>query len=221
MRAKRKGALGRVSGRDAIQSDLWVGPSPDRIGTVGHRRLGPQSAAPEFGRFGTLHVRFGKAKRGQPPATQRRSMMDWAVDAVRLRGERPAAFGCRTIRAVGHRARRAVNLRRSMRFAVYRDALNFRKPCLPIFRHSYVSHLPRMDRPEIYPVQVGHECDSSTAIYTHVSDDFMNTMLRKALSPAFDLSPRRTRTVDGRQTGLPTGICARSWPTGACSRPPI
>ncbi len=33
---------------------------------------------------------------------------------------------------------------------------------------------------------VGHECDSSTAIYTHVSDDFMNTMLRKALSPALD-----------------------------------
>jgi integrase/recombinase XerC len=34
-------------------------------------------------------------------------------------------------------------------------------------------------------VQVGHECDSSTAIYTHVSSDFMNTMLRKALAPAF------------------------------------
>jgi integrase len=34
-------------------------------------------------------------------------------------------------------------------------------------------------------VQVGHECDSSTAIYTHVSDDFMNTALRKALAPPF------------------------------------
>jgi site-specific recombinase XerD len=33
-------------------------------------------------------------------------------------------------------------------------------------------------------VQVGHECDSSTAIYTHVSDDYMNTVLRKALGPA-------------------------------------
>lgn len=39
---------------------------------------------------------------------------------------------------------------------------------------------------KIIQVQVGHECDSSTAIYTHVSDDFMNTMLQKALSPAFD-----------------------------------
>ena len=34
--------------------------------------------------------------------------------------------------------------------------------------------------------QVGHRCDTSTAIYTHVSADFMNTALRKAISPAFD-----------------------------------
>jgi integrase/recombinase XerC len=32
---------------------------------------------------------------------------------------------------------------------------------------------------------VGHENDSSTAIYTHVSSDFMNTALRRALAPAF------------------------------------
>ena len=42
-----------------------------------------------------------------------------------------------------------------------------------------------MDR-RFIQVQVGHECDSSTAIYTHVSDDYMNTMLRKALAPALD-----------------------------------
>ena len=33
---------------------------------------------------------------------------------------------------------------------------------------------------------MGHECDTSTAIYTHVSDDFMNTALRKALARAMD-----------------------------------
>jgi integrase/recombinase XerC len=32
---------------------------------------------------------------------------------------------------------------------------------------------------------VGHETDSSTAVYTHVSSDFMNTALRRALAPAF------------------------------------
>ena len=37
--------------------------------------------------------------------------------------------------------------------------------------------------------QVGHECDSSTALYTHVSSDFMNTMLQKALAPALASTP--------------------------------
>ena len=46
-----------------------------------------------------------------------------------------------------------------------------------------------MDR-RFIQVQVGHECDSSTAIYTHVSDDFMNTMLRKALGSALDAAAR-------------------------------
>ena len=35
-------------------------------------------------------------------------------------------------------------------------------------------------------VNVGHEADSSTAVYTHVSSDFMNTVLRRALGPALD-----------------------------------
>jgi hypothetical protein len=45
--------------------------------------------------------------------------------------------------------------------------------------------------------QVGHEADSSTAIYTHVSDDFMNTALRKALAPALNPASHG-RTADGR-----------------------
>jgi site-specific recombinase XerD len=38
--------------------------------------------------------------------------------------------------------------------------------------------------------QVGHECDSSTAIYTHVSDDYMNTALQQALSPVLEHADR-------------------------------
>jgi hypothetical protein len=37
----------------------------------------------------------------------------------------------------------------------------------------------------LFQAQVGHSSDSSTAIYTHVSDDFMNTALRRVLAPAF------------------------------------
>ena len=32
---------------------------------------------------------------------------------------------------------------------------------------------------------VGHRCDTSTAIYMHVSRDFMDAAVRKALAPAF------------------------------------
>ena len=45
-----------------------------------------------------------------------------------------------------------------------------------------------MDR-RFIQCQVGHEVDSSTAVYTHVSSDFMNTALRKALAPALGSEP--------------------------------
>ncbi|MFE7477755.1 tyrosine-type recombinase/integrase [Streptomyces sp. NPDC057575] len=53
-------------------------------------------------------------------------------------------------------------------------------------RHTYVTHLTEdgLDRRFIQQ-QVGHECDSSLAIYTHVSDDCTKTSLHKALAPAF------------------------------------
>ena len=52
-------------------------------------------------------------------------------------------------------------------------------------RHSYVTHLTEdgADR-RFLQEQVGHRCDTSTAIYTHVSGDFMNTALRRAIGPA-------------------------------------
>jgi integrase/recombinase XerC len=84
------------------------------------------------------------------------------------------------------------------RFESYRDALGLPKTLTPhSLRHSYVSHLTEdgVDRRFIQQ-QVGHRCDSSTAIYTHVSGDFMNTALRKALSPALDAAPD---TAAGRQ----------------------
>ncbi|MGH3237206.1 MAG: hypothetical protein ACRDOH_28890, partial [Streptosporangiaceae bacterium] len=44
---------------------------------------GRNASAPESGRFGMLHVRFGKAKRGQPPRRRNvASVMAWAVEAA-------------------------------------------------------------------------------------------------------------------------------------------
>jgi len=72
------------------------------------------------------------------------------------------------------------------RFVAYRDALGLAAELTPhSLRHSYVTHLTEngVDR-RFLQEQVGHRCDTSTAIYTHVSGDFMNTMLRRALAPA-------------------------------------
>ena len=73
------------------------------------------------------------------------------------------------------------------RFEASRDGLTLPKDLVPHpMCHSYITHLTEdgMDRRCIQQ-QDGHECDSSTAIYTHVSDVFRNTALSKALAPAF------------------------------------
>jgi integrase/recombinase XerC len=60
---------------------------------------------------------------------------------------------------------------------------------------DYVENIrPRFgcgDHPALWVTERGgrvkpSEADSSTAVYTHVSSDFMNTVLRRALGPALD-----------------------------------
>ena len=193
VRAKRKGALAAY--RDATLFKLMYSFGLRRTETskLDVADWGRNPKAPEFGRYGMLHVRFGKAKRGQPPRRRTvASTMGWAVDAVAdyMENIRPR-FGCQDHPAlwVTERGGRVQPPAINERFVAYRDALKLPKMLSPhSFRHSYVSHQTEdgVDR-RFIQVQVGHECDSSTAIYTHVSDDFMNTALHKAISPALEL----------------------------------
>lgn len=153
---------------------------------------GRNPAAPEFGAHGSLAVRYGKAKRGGPP--RRRSVlsvMGWAVEAVAdyIDNIRPRfAAADHSAMFVTERGGRLKPVEVNARFVSYRDALGLPQQLVPhSLRHSYVTHLTEdgIDR-RFLQVQVGHECDTSTAIYTHVSDDFMNTALRKALSSALE-----------------------------------
>jgi integrase len=75
------------------------------------------------------------------------------------------------------------------------DATTVRSPSRPIRRVGTLLSTRSEDGVDrrFIQVQVGHECDSSTAIYTHVSDDFMSTALRKALAPAFEEPARRRK----------------------------
>jgi integrase/recombinase XerC len=96
VKAKRKGAMAAY--RDATLFKVIYGwglrrTETSKLDVVDWDR-NPQ--APQFGRFGMLHVRYGKAKRGQPPRRRNvASVMDWAVDAVAdyVENIRPR-FGC-------------------------------------------------------------------------------------------------------------------------------
>jgi site-specific recombinase XerD len=99
-------------------------------------------------------------------------------------------FGCEDHPAlwVTERGGRIKPAEINARFVAYREALGLPDVASPhSLRHSYVTHLTEdgVDRRFIQE-QVGHRCDTSTAIYTHVSGDFMNTALRKALAPALE-----------------------------------
>lgn len=191
VKSKRKGALAAY--RDATLFKVIYGWGLRRTETskLDVVDFGRNAKARQFGRFGTLNVRYGKAKKGQPPRRRNvLSVMDWAVDAVQdyVENVRPR-FGCEDHPAlwVTERGGRVKPSEINARFVAYRDALKLPKELVPhSIRHSYVTHLTEdgVDRRFIQQ-QVGHECDSSTAIYTHVSDDFMNTALSKALAPAF------------------------------------
>jgi integrase/recombinase XerC len=191
-RSKRKGALAAY--RDATLFKVIYGWGLRRTETskLDVVDWGRNPAAPEFGRYGMLSVRYGKAKRGQPPRRRNvASVMGWAVEAVAdyVENVRPR-FGVEDHPGlwVTERGGRVKPVEINARFVTYREALGLPSALTPhSLRHSYVTHLTEdgADR-RFIQVQVGHECDSSTAIYTHVSDDFMNRALRRALSPALD-----------------------------------
>jgi integrase/recombinase XerC len=192
--AKRKGALAAYRDATLFKVAYAWGLRRTETSRLDVADWGRNPAAPEFGRYGMLHVRYGKAVRGQPPRRRNvASVMGWAVEAVAdyVENIRPR-FGCAGHPAlwVTERGGRIKPAEINARFVAYRDALDLPQALVPhSLRHSYVTHLTEdgVDR-RFLQTQVGHRCDTSTAIYTHVSGDFMNTALRKALAPALEAS---------------------------------
>ena len=149
--------------------------------------FGPNPDGAEFGEYGVVYVRHGKAQRGSPP--KRRSVLTvwpWTVEVLEQWFEevRPL-FG-----AEGHpaawpserRARVALEVI-NHRLAGYRDALGL-EPGLDFhsLRRSYVTHLIEDGwDPRFVQEQVGHNHASTTSIYTCVSSDFRTRTLRRAL----------------------------------------
>lgn len=149
--------------------------------------FGRNPEAPEFGRFGSVHVRHGKAKRASPP--KRRTVLTvwpWAVDVLEqwFTEVRPL-FGADDNPAAwpSERAPRVSAALLDHRMADYREAIGL-DPILDFhsLRRSYVTHLIEDGWDSRFVQdQVGHEHASTTSIYTGVSSDFRVRTLRRAL----------------------------------------
>ena len=144
--------------------------------------------APELGDFGTLHVRFGKGTRGSGP--RRRpvaTLMPWAVEALKdyIEVARPHFRNAQISRALWltERGKRIGESTISGSFTELRRELGLGEDItLHSLRHSYVTHLIEDGTdPEFVKEQVGHAYRSTTGIYTNVSSDFANAMMRQAL----------------------------------------
>ncbi len=140
---QRKGALAAY--RDATLFKVMYGWGLRRTETskLDVADWGRNPAVPEFGRYGTVNVRYGKAKRGQPPRRRNvASVMGWAVEAVAdyVSNIRPK-FGCEDHSAlwVTERGGRVKPAEINARFVAYREALGLPAALVPhSIRHSYV-----------------------------------------------------------------------------------
>lgn len=157
------------------------------------RRHSPKM--PQYGRYGAWFVRSGKASRGSPP--KRRTVltvpeMDWVVevlahwvDEVRPQFS-PGRLGAVWVtERAGRVSLRVVN----EAFDHARDAAGLDPELdLHCLRHSYITHLVEFDYPERFvSEQAGHRYASTTAIYTGVSDDYRNRLVRRALARQTEL----------------------------------
>lgn len=149
-------------------------------------------AAPQLGRLGVVHVRYGKAMRGGPPRRRAvATVMPWAAEALAqyLEEVRPR-YGCDHHPAVWltERGGRISPRQIDDRFAQFRRLAGLPDELsVHTLRHSYVSHLIEdgVD-PLFVQQQVGHSWASTTAVYTTVGTDARNRMLKAALARVFD-----------------------------------
>jgi integrase/recombinase XerC len=189
----RKGSLNALRDAFMIKTAYAFGLRRNELARLDVSDLRPNPHMPQWGSYGSVHVRFGKAVRGSLP--RRRTVMtvpefDWVVDGMRQwveqvrplfrAGDHPALW-------LTERLTRVSSRHIDERFAAARDALGLdRSLSLHCLRHSFVTHLVEFGYPERFVTeQVGHAWASTTAIYTSVSNDFKNQALKKALARVY------------------------------------
>lgn len=185
----RKGALAAARDAAVLKTVYAYGlrrTEASKLDLVDLRRVPKR---PEFDRFGSLMIRYGKATKGSPP--KRRTVhlvpeMDWVVETLRhwlvdLRprfgtGAHPALW---LTERMGRLSPRSID---AAFVAAREDAGLDENLDLHCLRHAFVTHLVEFGYPARFvQEQVGHRHASTTAIYTGVSDEFRNTLLEAAM----------------------------------------
>jgi site-specific recombinase XerD len=141
--------------------------------------------AREFGRYGAVNVRYGKAHNGSSP--KRRTVLtvfDWSVTVIDQwisTGMPLMSDGLDLF--TSERGTLVSDVALSARFRRYRDDLQLDSGLdIHSFRRSYATHLLEAGFERLFvQKQMGHEHASTTAIYEFVSDDFRRRALRAAL----------------------------------------
>lgn len=173
-----------------------------RVNEVRHLQtvdFGRNPHAGEFGGFGHLNVRFGKASRGS--AHKQRDVLavfrwgtgilqEWVERSARLRGSGLDLFPTERGTLVSESALNA-------RFRQYRADIGLDAAVtFHSLRRSYITHLIEDGFDALFvQQQAGHEYASTTAIYAGVSSDYRARTLRRALDAtlARALEPRGAR----------------------------
>ncbi|AZP83647.1 tyrosine-type recombinase/integrase [Mycobacterium avium] len=185
-----KGALGAARDAAVLKTIYAFGlrrTEASRLDLVDLRR---NSQAPQFGGFGVVMVRYGKAPKGAPP--KRRTVllvpeMDWVVETldqwlteIRPRFSPPDRHPALWVTERGGRlSPRSIN---EAFVAARDDARLDRSLNLHCLRHSAVTHWTEFGYPARFvQEQVGHAHASTTSIYTHVSNEYRNKLLKASL----------------------------------------
>lgn len=185
----RKGVVSALRDSAMLKFAYAFGLRRSEVSAVDVVDLRHNSKARQYGQFGQLAVRWGKAPKGSPP--KRRTVltvpeMDWVVDVLDhyLTEVRPALVpNAHAALWVTERASRLQSRAVNAAFATARDDAGLDESLdLHCLRHSYVTHLIEFDYPERFvQEQVGHSFSSTTAIYTGVSNEYRNQLLMRSM----------------------------------------
>lgn len=191
----RKGALAALRDAQMFKTAYAFGLRRAELRGLDVEDLHFNASVPQWGKYAAVHVRFAKASKGGVP--KRRTVllipeMAWWIDGMRQWTEQG-----RSLFAPGDLSALWITERRSRvsleyvdrRFSALRRELGW-DPALTLhcLRHSYVTHLIEYGYADRFvQEQVGHRHASTTAIYTSVSGDFKNRILKDALRRFNDL----------------------------------